>query len=495
MLTVAWPLCLAWQFDQVEDLMQGARSRLRELQRTGTISTTQRRELEGQLEFVGVVNRYCRDDVRGVDTSIVELLRQFDDSLDDLLKGSLYALLIAARREQFKLDDIDRNEAQSRRLIDKGLLPHVVIVLDTIVGSTLYSSGRTEAALKCLHSTLEDSLEGPHHGIPLHQMVALPLAGVHYERNDLVAAGELIERYLPLAAEFGFADQLLAGWVTYARLLGRRGDLDGALRALDELDAIAMRVGFERVRLLAGAERIRFLEAGGQSELAASIGRDLGLPDSAEAVRPSDHATTLDEARALAWVRSALSQGRVDDAREVADQWRAFFNRGRSVRSLIRWQVLLTHLYVLQGDARAARRTLHETLTNAAAGRFIRTILDEGPAVGALVLEQPRVAGRALSLREKFEAEVRAAFESEMAAERAGQPLGDVMAEFNGSLNARERELLELVAARFTNREIGDRIGMSEASVKWSLQLIFDKIGVRKRSEAVERARRFGLIN
>lgn len=495
MLAIAWPLCLAWQFDCVEDLLRGSRHRLRELARNGELAAHDQRALEAQLAFVDVVLKFCQDEVGSLDARILDILRQYDDVISDLIKGSLHALLIATRREQFKLDNVDRYEALSRQLILRSsVAPHALVTLSALVGPALYGSGRTEAALKCLHAGLEQTLNDPHHGIPLHQMIALPMAAIHYERNELARATELIARYLPHCTEFGFCDQLLAGWLTQARLLRHRGDLQGALRTLDELNAAAVRFGFDRVRLMVGAERIRFLQAGGQAEFAADVGRELGLPESPAAVKPAEGATSLDEARALVWTRLALSEGRIDDGVWVAERWRGFFDARRVAHCLIGWGVLLTHLHVLHGDMRSARRVLHDTLARASAGRFIRTIIDEGPAIGELVLEQARPPVRAPSLREAFDVEIHAAFELELSSRKPQQPLDSVMAEFNGALSARERELLELVAARLTNREIGDRFGMSEASVKWSLQQIFDKIGVRKRSEAAERARRFGLI-
>lgn len=38
-------------------------------------------------------------------------------------------------------------------------------------------------------------------------------------------------------------------------------------------------------------------------------------------------------------------------------------------------------------------------------------------------------------------------------------------------------------------------LGLTEGTVKWYLQQVFDKLGVRKRSLAVDRARRFGIIH
>jgi LuxR family maltose regulon positive regulatory protein len=35
---------------------------------------------------------------------------------------------------------------------------------------------------------------------------------------------------------------------------------------------------------------------------------------------------------------------------------------------------------------------------------------------------------------------------------------------------------------------------MTEGTIKWYLQQVYDKIGTRRRQRAVERARQFGLI-
>src|SRR6185312_6490396 len=62
-------------------------------------------------------------------------------------------------------------------------------------------------------------------------------------------------------------------------------------------------------------------------------------------------------------------------------------------------------------------------------------------------------------------------------------------------LSPREIDVLALVAAAWRNQDIANRLGLTEGTVKWYLQQIFDKLGVRKRSLAVDRARRFGIIH
>ncbi|WP_438855881.1 response regulator [Agromyces sp. M3QZ16-3] len=61
-------------------------------------------------------------------------------------------------------------------------------------------------------------------------------------------------------------------------------------------------------------------------------------------------------------------------------------------------------------------------------------------------------------------------------------------------LTVREAEVLALVAAGRTNREIGQSLFLSEATVKSHLVHIFTKLGVGSRTAAVARARELGAI-
>lgn len=60
-------------------------------------------------------------------------------------------------------------------------------------------------------------------------------------------------------------------------------------------------------------------------------------------------------------------------------------------------------------------------------------------------------------------------------------------------LSEREREILKLVAAGLTNREIADRLALAEGTVKNYITNILGKIGSRDRTQAALRARELGL--
>ena len=63
-----------------------------------------------------------------------------------------------------------------------------------------------------------------------------------------------------------------------------------------------------------------------------------------------------------------------------------------------------------------------------------------------------------------------------------------------GALTPREREVLRLVAAGRTNRQVADDLGIGAESVKTLVARTFLKLGVSRRAEAVAAAHRLGLL-
>jgi DNA-binding CsgD family transcriptional regulator len=61
-------------------------------------------------------------------------------------------------------------------------------------------------------------------------------------------------------------------------------------------------------------------------------------------------------------------------------------------------------------------------------------------------------------------------------------------------LSNREREILALLADGLVNKQIAARLGISTNTVKTHLELLFDKLGVTTRAEAVATGVRRGLL-
>ena len=61
-------------------------------------------------------------------------------------------------------------------------------------------------------------------------------------------------------------------------------------------------------------------------------------------------------------------------------------------------------------------------------------------------------------------------------------------------ITPRELEILEAIAAGFSNREIAERLFVSENTVKTHAGRLFDKLSARRRTQVVQRAKEEGLI-
>jgi len=62
------------------------------------------------------------------------------------------------------------------------------------------------------------------------------------------------------------------------------------------------------------------------------------------------------------------------------------------------------------------------------------------------------------------------------------------------AITPREMEILELIAQGLSNREIAEKLFVSENTVKTHSSRVFDKLGARRRTQAVQLGKEFGLL-
>ncbi len=77
----------------------------------------------------------------------------------------------------------------------------------------------------------------------------------------------------------------------------------------------------------------------------------------------------------------------------------------------------------------------------------------------------------------------------------AGEPfVPDTKKRENLGITPRELEILELIAQGMSNREIAEKLFVSENTVKTHSSRVFDKLGARRRTQAVQLGKEFGLL-
>jgi DNA-binding CsgD family transcriptional regulator len=61
-------------------------------------------------------------------------------------------------------------------------------------------------------------------------------------------------------------------------------------------------------------------------------------------------------------------------------------------------------------------------------------------------------------------------------------------------ITRRELDILELIAQGMSNREIAEKLFVSENTVKTHSSRVFDKLGAKRRTQAVQLGKQFGLL-
>jgi|GEM_PF-6740003 len=105
--------------------------------------------------------------------------------------------------------------------------------------------------------------------------------------------------------------------------------------------------------------------------------------------------------------------------------------------------------------------------------------------------QQKGVATRPGPENRKAHQVIYAKFDSEPSSRHRVVPKETPMVE---ALTNREQQLLELISCGHTNREIAEKLFISEQTVKWHLNKVYAKMGVKNRTTAVAMARTYRLI-
>ncbi len=295
----------------------------------------------------------------------------------------------------------------------------------------------------------------------------LGLARIQYEWNDLASAQQHGWQSLELARQVQYEERVAASEVFLARLALARGDLAGASRVLARAAEIVRQHEF--VHQMPGL-------------IAAQVQVLLRQNDPAAAARlVQEHDLPLSQARVL------LAQGDPVAALTVLEPVRGQADARGWEDQKLKAAILQALAYQEHDDGDEALRRIGEALALAQRGGFVRTFVDESAPMARLL-----AAAAARGLMPSYPAKLLAVFEAESPGGAAsGRSRSHPLVE---PLSPREMEVLRLIAEGLSNQEIGGRLYLALDTVKGHCRIIFDKLGVRRRTEAVARARELGLL-
>ena len=320
------------------------------------------------------------------------------------------------------------------------------------------------------------------------------LGEVLAERGDAEAGLEQAERGVQLAESGG--DLALLGWsyLCLLRVLNVIGDRAAAARAIKKMESRAREYALPTwVTHQAAAWQARLWLAEGNTEGALAWGRDRGLIVGEEAELPQELGFfSLIEAIVVA--RILIKQRRLAEALNLLRPLLAPAEAGDRTTRVI--EILLLQALALEAgaDTDQALETLERALAMAEPEGFQGIFVDEGPSLAHLLLE---AATRGIK-RDYVDALLAQFGDAGNEGLRTAKPSGTSSVVGPSSLldplSERELEVLELVAAGLTNREIATRLFLSLNTVKSHTRSIYPKLGAHSRTQAVARARAWGIL-
>jgi LuxR family maltose regulon positive regulatory protein len=316
------------------------------------------------------------------------------------------------------------------------------------------------------------------------------MSEIHRERNELDAATQHLQRSKELGEFAGLPQNPYRWRVAMARIREAQGDLADALDLLEEAERLYVGDFFPNVRPVA-AQKARILVAQGRLGEALDWERDLGLSahDDLGYLREFEHICLAKVHIAL--YKNDREERSIHEAMGLLGRLLKAAEEGGRIGNVIEILVLQALAHEAQGERPSALVPLERALTLAEPEGYVRTFADEGPSMEQLLLEaaargiMPDYTGKLLAA---FEADGRIdSDDSPCPAPPASQPLAE-------PLSDRELEVLHLIAQGLSNREIGERLFLAIITVKGHNRNIFRKLQVRRRTEAIARARELGLL-
>ena len=398
---------------------------------------------------------------------------------------------------------------------------------EVILAYVLYRNGDFAEAARLLEATIErDMRSGATNGIPI---AASRLARMWISEGRLQDAAELCRKCLAVIEERGKWRFYVAGNMSIVL-----GDVLREWNRLDEAEACVREGirdnepwGIAHAQALGYAALARVLLARGDRAGAAAAlavqeqltgGRTLP-PDLTSETRAVQVRLWLasDERESVAhwageWSQEA-GQGadfrNEQDGLTLARAWLALGEPGRAAELLSRLQdgarragrarraaeslLLLGVAWQAQGQGKRAAETMEQALSLAAPMGCLRLFLDEGPAALAVVAAVSGGRGVAPD-GQAFARDVLAAA-TDRVPDRAGVSGTPGARPLIEALTPREHEVLLLLAAGGSNREIAERLVISVHAVKKHTGNIYGKLGVTSRTQAIARARELGLLS
>ncbi len=452
-LSYAWALLLAGQYDAAGPWLEVAQS----LVAPGSY-------LLGQVAAAqAYLARSVRDQARAIEKSEQALvLLPEDDVLD---RGNISFNLGLAYWHVGQMEAAENKLLQACRLNGQSGNVYALLTARIFLARVAAVRGQLRQAAASLEQVLQTGGK-----IPILCLAHFDLATLYYEWNDLNRAEQHLELGEALSLRSGNVEFQQSGCLLRAILAYARGDEPNTLAALAEARTLA--------REFPAAVRSRVAAFGVQVALARRDERELADWELLAEVEADAHSFY----RFL-----GLTRPRVLIAKDQKQQAACLLQEQFAAASKSGWGYGMVAVRILQclaaGNRLDALAHLRSALEMAVGEKFIRSFVDSGSAILPYLQEAARDG-----IHPIYVGQILAAMGS---AARLVVQEPEALVE---KLSERELEVLRLVTAGLSNREIAQNLVISPGTAKTHIHHVCGKLGVRNRTEAAMRAKELGLV-
>jgi LuxR family maltose regulon positive regulatory protein len=340
----------------------------------------------------------------------------------------------------------------------------------------LHQQGHRSEAVALSQQALNECVDARGKSLPVAGLVHLVLGMIHHDTYELAQAHRHVLQAIDLGEPLGPAGGVLSAKLVLAQVQQALGQDQAALATIQEVRQTVS--GFNMPQVDAQA-------AAAEADIQLKQGKVVAVERWAEGagLSPTDWPNHMREAEYATYARLLLAQKRPDEAQTLLDNFEQFARNGGRQRNLIT-------VHVLQALAQqgleledGALACLEKAVRLASPEGYRRAFVEEGAIILDLLPQVRHVAP-------DFVDQVLGFARAEPSLEKPsppGQPLVEPLSE-------RELQVLRLVAAGLSNREIAERLIISVGTVKTHAHNIYGKLNVRGRTQAVARARELDLI-
>ncbi len=491
-------------------------------QRLGDAERVVLARLKEEGAHYGEIDRSCCDQVIGYiasmrahlardrgapPESIIELSSRALENVrgeDHISRGLLLMNLAMAYRALGDIDAASSALEETRRIGERCDLPLSAVYSAYLLAQIARLQGRLDSSIEICKDALGtyDSNQGAS-GQPLPVIGALHvcLGTILVERDEQSEADRLLKRGVELLKIMRDLDALLNGYAARVRLATAQGwpfsDVVGLIEEMESLGTEPEAFGAAlRIRLLTEPAHLSRDSLSAAALLAQKHRLDLR---SSNHIPGIDHISQRRSALDFALVRLFIAQRRFSPGAQgqldlghilsFLDLKLKEAEECDLLTRIVETKILMALARQARGEPEGALQEIAGALSHSEPVGFVRLFVDEGAPMAQLL----RTA-IARGLHQDYAARLWERIRKEGKERHPNRSEDPGQGSLVEPISVRELQVLRLLAAGLSNREIAEELSLAVGTVKKHIYNIYGKLSVAKRTQAVAKARSLSLL-